>query len=157
MTADPISSREHILISNIIQHNWKQRQDADIASLIRSIQTPPFERVGAFATDSFFPAKERYELALKLNNLLAAPGFGTWLEGEPLYVARFLHTPEGRPRISIFSIAHLSDAEWMFFVTLLLIRWWPGCGRSRERRVCALWFIWMRWLDTSSGRRSAIE
>jgi hypothetical protein len=118
--ADPISSREHILISNVIQHNWKQGQDTDIASLIRSIQTPPFERVGAFVTDSFFPAKERYELALKLNNLLAAPGFGSWLEGEPLDVARFLHTPEGRPRISIFSIAHLSDAERMFFVTLLL-------------------------------------
>jgi hypothetical protein len=120
VTADPISSREHILISNIIQHNWKQRQDTDIASLIRSIQTPPFERVGAFVTDSFFPAKERYELALKLNNLLAAPGFGGWLEGEPLDVGRFLHTPEGRPRISIFSIAHLSEAERMFFVTLLL-------------------------------------
>ena len=120
VTADPISSREHILISNIIQHNWKQGQDTDIASLIRSIQTPPFERVGAFVTDSFFPAKERYELALKLNNLLAAPGFGGWLEGEPLDVARFLHTPEGRPRISIFSIAHLSEAERMFFVTLLL-------------------------------------
>ena len=120
VTADPISSREHILISNIIQHNWKQGQDVDIASLIRSIQTPPFERVGAFVTDSFFPAKERYELALKLNNLLAAPGFGGWLEGEPLDVARFLHTPDGRPRISIFSVAHLSDAERMFFVTLLL-------------------------------------
>ncbi len=117
---DPISSREHILISNIIQHHWKQGKDVDIASLIRSIQTPPFERVGAFVTDSFFPAKDRYELALKLNNLLAAPGFGSWLEGEPLDVGRFLHTAEGRPRISIFSIAHLSDAERMFFVTLLL-------------------------------------
>ena len=120
VTADPISSREHILISNIIQHNWQQGQDADIASLIRSIQTPPFERVGAFVTDAFFPAKERYEFALKLNNLLAAPGFGGWLEGEPLDIARFLHTPDGRPRISIFSVAHLSDAERMFFVTLLL-------------------------------------
>jgi hypothetical protein len=137
LRVDPISSREHILISNIIQHNWKQGQDTDIASLIRSIQTPPFERVGAFATDLFFPAKERYELALKLNNLLAAPGFGGWLEGEPLDVARFLHTPEGRPRISIFSIAHLSDAERMFFVTLLLnqlvawIRTQPGTSSLR--------------------------
>ena len=120
MTADPISSREHILISNIIQFSWKQGQDVDIASLIRAIQAPPFERVGAFVTDSFFPAKDRYELALQLNNLLAAPGFGSWLEGEPLDVARFLHTSEGRPRVSIFSIAHLSDAERMFFVTLLL-------------------------------------
>ncbi len=122
VTADPIGSREHILISNIIQHSWKQGQDLDIAALIRCIQSPPFERVGAFVTDSFFPAKERYELALKLNNLLAAPGFGAWLEGEPMDVARFLHTPEGKARISIFSIAHLSDAERMFFVTLLLNR-----------------------------------
>ncbi|MBN1568491.1 MAG: ATP-binding protein [Acidobacteria bacterium] len=117
---DPISSREHILISNIIQHYWKEGKDVDIASLIRSIQTPPFERVGAFVTDSFFPARDRYELALKLNNLLAAPGFGSWLEGEPLDVSRFLYTREGRPRVSIFSIAHLTDAERMFFVTLLL-------------------------------------
>ena len=120
IAGDPVSSREHILISNIIQHNWKQGQDVDIASLIRSIQTPPFDRVGAFLTDSFFPPKERFELALKLNNLLAAPGFGAWLEGEPLDVARFLHTADGKPRISIFSVAHLSDPERMFFVTLLL-------------------------------------
>jgi hypothetical protein len=120
VTGDPISSREHILISNIIQHNWGQGRDVDIATLIRAIQTPPFERVGAFDVDSFFPAKERFELALKLNNLLAAPGFGAWLEGEPLDVGRFLHTAEGRPRVSIFSIAHLSEAERMFFVTLLL-------------------------------------
>jgi hypothetical protein len=117
---DPISSREHILISNIIQYHWKQGQDVDIEVLIRSIQAPPFERVGAFMTDSFFPAKDRYELALKLNNLLAAPGFGAWLEGESLDVGRFLYAADGRPRISIFSIAHLSDAERMFFVTLLL-------------------------------------
>jgi hypothetical protein len=120
VTGDPISSREHILVSNIIQHHWKQRLDVDIALLIRSIQSPPFERVGAFVTESFFPARERFELALKLNNLLAAPTFGSWLEGEPLDVARFLHTSEGRPRLSIFSISHLSDAERMFFVTLLL-------------------------------------
>jgi hypothetical protein len=120
VAGDPIGSREHILIANIIQHYWKQGQDLDIASLIRSIQTPPFERVGAFVTDSFSPAKERFELALKLNNLLAAPGFGAWLEGEPLDIGRFLHTAEGKPRISIFCIAHLSDSERMFFVTLLL-------------------------------------
>jgi hypothetical protein len=120
VAGDPIRSREHILVSNIIQNSWHQGRDIDIASLIRAIQTPPFDRVGAFDVDSFFPAKERFELALKLNNLLAAPGFGAWLEGEPLDVGRFLHTAEGRPRISIFSIAHLSDAERMFFVTLLL-------------------------------------
>ncbi len=120
VSADPISSREHILIANIIQHRWQQGRDVDLASLIRLIQTPPFERVGAFDVDSFFPAKDRFQLALMLNNLLAAPGFSSWLEGEPLDVARMLYTAEGRPRMSIFSIAHLSDAERMFFVTLLL-------------------------------------
>jgi hypothetical protein len=137
ITGDPISSREHILICNIVQHGWKQGKNVDIPSLIQSIQTPPFDRVGAFVTDSFFPVKERYELALKLNNLLAAPGFGAWLEGEPLDIGRFLYTPEGRPRISIFSIAHLSDAERMFFVTLLLnqvvawMRMQPGTSSLR--------------------------
>lgn len=120
LAGDPIGSREHILVSNIIQDNWSRGQDVDIASLIRSIQTPPMERIGAFDVDSFFPAKERFELALKLNNLLAAPGFSVWLEGAPLDIGRFLYTPEGRPKISIFSIAHLSDSERMFFVTLLL-------------------------------------
>jgi hypothetical protein len=120
ISADPISSREHILVASIIQHSWKQGRDVDLSLLIRSIQTPPFERVGAFDIDSFFPAKERFELALRLNNLLAAPGFSAWLEGEPLDVTQLLHTAEGRPRISIFSIAHLADAERMFFVTILL-------------------------------------
>jgi hypothetical protein len=120
ISADPISSREHILIASIIQYHWKQSKNVDLALLIRSIQTPPFERVGAFDLDSFFPAKERFQLALTLNNLLAAPGFSAWLEGEPLDIARLLYTAEGRPRISIFSIAHLSDTERMFFVTLLL-------------------------------------
>jgi hypothetical protein len=120
ITSDAIGSREHILVSNIIQYSWKQGTDLDIASLIQLIQTPPFERVGAFVADSFFPAKERFDLALRLNNILAAPGFSAWLEGDPLDVARILHTPEGKPKVSIFSIAHLSDSERMFFVTLLL-------------------------------------
>jgi hypothetical protein len=120
VTGDPMNSREHILISNIVQHHWTKGQDLDIAALVRSVQKPPFERVGAFDTDSFFPEKDRFALALSLNNLLAAPGFAAWMEGDPLDIGRLLHTAEGKPRISIFSIAHLSDPERMFFVTLLL-------------------------------------
>ena len=70
--------------------------------------------------DSFFPAKDRFGLAMALNNLVASPGFEAWLEGEPLDLDRLLHTSQGKPRISIFSIAHLSDTERMFFVSLLL-------------------------------------
>ncbi len=118
--ADPIKSRDHILISNIFYHFWQNGQNLDLASLISAIQTPPFDRVGAFAVDSFYPAKERFELAIALNNLLAAPGFSTWLSGEALDIGTLLYGKNGKPRISIFYIAHLSDSERMFFVTLLL-------------------------------------
>ncbi len=118
--ADPIRSREHILISNILNSVWMAGQDLDIAALIQQIQTPPMTKVGVMDLDSFFPSKERFELALALNNLLAAPAFASWMEGEPLDVQQLLHSADGKPRISIFSIAHLNDAERMFFVSLLL-------------------------------------
>ncbi|MEP6635762.1 MAG: DUF87 domain-containing protein, partial [Acidobacteriota bacterium] len=118
--ADPIKSREHILISNILNSVWTAGKDLDIAALIQQIQTPPMTKVGVMDLDSFFPSKDRFELAMSLNNLLAAPGFSSWMEGEPLDVQQMLHAPDGKPRISIFSIAHLNDAERMFFVSLLL-------------------------------------
>ncbi len=118
--ADPIKSREHILISNILNSVWSAGKDLDIAALIQQIQTPPMSKVGVMDLDSFFPSKDRFELAMSLNNLLAAPAFGSWMEGEPLDVQQILHAPDGKPRISIFSIAHLNDAERMFFVSLLL-------------------------------------
>ena len=118
--ADPIKSREHILLSTILDQAWRKGQDLDLASLIQQIQTPPLSKVGVLDLDSFYPSKERFALAMQLNNLLAAPGFSAWLEGEALDVGRMLHSPGGKPRIAIFSIAHLSDAERMFFVTLLL-------------------------------------
>jgi len=92
----------------------------DLAALIQQIQTPPVTKIGVMDVDSFYPSKERFALALSLNNLLAAPGFNAWLEGEALDIDRILHAPDGKPRISIFSIAHLNDAERMFFVSLLL-------------------------------------
>ena len=118
--ADPLKSREHILIANIFDQSWSAGQTLDIPALIAAIQKPPFERVGVFDLESFFPAKDRTGLAMAVNNLLASPGFSAWMEGEPLDVQRLLFTAEGKPRISILSIAHLSDAERMFFVTLVL-------------------------------------
>jgi len=118
--ADPLRSREHILLSTIFEHFWKGGEDLDLPRLITSIQTPPVRRLGVFDVDTFFPEKDRFGLAMALNNILAAPGFEAWLTGEPLDVARLLQTGEGRPRHSIFYIAHLNDAERMFFTTLLL-------------------------------------
>ena len=118
--ADPLQSREHILLSTILDSAWKSGQNLDLTSFIQSIQSPPVSKIGVFDIESFFPAKDRFALAMKLNNLLAAPGFQAWLEGEPLDIDRFLFTPEGKPRVAVISIAHLSDAERMFFVSLLL-------------------------------------
>jgi hypothetical protein len=118
--ADPIKSREHILLSTILGHTWKAGQDLDLATLIQQIQTPPTAKIGVLELDSFYPSKERFALAMQLNNLLASPGFSAWLEGEALDVGQMLHSPGGKPRLAIFSIAHLNDAERMFFVTLLL-------------------------------------
>jgi hypothetical protein len=118
--ADPITSREHILVSNILESTWASGKALDLAGLIRAIQTPPFERIGVMDLDAFYPAKERFQLAMRLNNLLAAPGFEAWLEGDPLNINRMLFTESGKPRASIFTISHLSDAERMFFVSMLL-------------------------------------
>jgi len=118
--ADPVRSREHILLSNILNHEWSTGKDLDIAGLIQKVQTPPITKVGVMELDSYFPADDRFELAMSLNHLLASPSFASWMEGESLDVAKFLHTEAGKPRLSIFSIAHLSDAERMFFVSLLL-------------------------------------
>jgi hypothetical protein len=137
LEGDPFNSREHILISNIIEHAWNQGQDVTLEGLIQSIQTPPIDKVGVMDIESFFPSKERFSLALMLNNLLASPSFKDWLEGAPLDINRFCYDENGKPRISVFSIAHLEDRERMFFVTLFLnevISWMrsqPGTGSLR--------------------------
>jgi hypothetical protein len=118
--ADPITSREHILISNILESAWTSGKALDLAGLIRAIQTPPFERIGVMDLDAFYPAKDRFQLAMRLNNLLAAPGFEAWLEGDPLNINRLLFTDSGKPKASIFTISHLTDTERMFFVSMLL-------------------------------------
>lgn len=118
--ADPLKSREHILLASLLDNAWRAGKTLDIPGLIGVIQKPPFAKVGVFDVETFYPAKERLELAMALNNLLASPGFSVWLEGEPLDIKRLLHTPEGKPRLAIISIAHLSDAERMFVVTLVL-------------------------------------
>ena len=120
IAADPITSREHILIANILETAWAANKALDLAGLINAIQSPPFQRVGILDLDSFYPTRERFQLAMRLNNLLAAPGFEVWLEGEPLNIGRMLYSDEGRPRASIFSIAHLAESERMFFVSMLL-------------------------------------
>jgi hypothetical protein len=118
--ADPIQSREHILLSTILDSAWRQGHSLDLAGIIQQVQSPPVSRVGVLELESFFPSKDRFSFAMMINNLLAAPGFNAWMDGDDLDIGQILYTPQGKPRVSIFSISHLSDAERMFFVSLLL-------------------------------------
>ncbi len=118
--ADPVRSKEGILLASIFEHYWKQGVDLDLAKLIMSIQSPPVRQIGVFDVDTFFPEKERFPVAMAFNNLVASSTFQYWLQGEPLDIDQIYFTKEGKPRHSIFYIAHLSDSERMFFVTLLL-------------------------------------
>lgn len=118
--ADPLTSREHILISTIIQNEWLAGKNVALDTLILALQDPPIERIGVFDLESYYPKKERFELATKLNNLLASPQFSVWTKGESLNIDRLLYGKNGKPRLSVISIAHLGDKERMFFVTLLL-------------------------------------
>ena len=105
--ADPIQSREHILLSTLFARAWTEGQDLDLGALIRQIQEPPVARIGVLELDSFYPAKERFGLSMRLNNLLAAPGFEAWTRGEPLSADRLLFTAAGQPRVSVISIAEI--------------------------------------------------
>jgi hypothetical protein len=120
VNADTTQSPEAVLLAAIFQNAWQKGQGITLEKLIGSIQKPAFDKIGVIDLASFFPEKKRQDLALKFNTLLASPGFASWLEGVPLDISEMLKTRTGKPRISIFSIAHLGDAERMFFVSLLL-------------------------------------
>ena len=117
---DPLHSREHILLANLFENAWSNGKDVELTELILQTQTPPFPNLGAFPVDTFFPAKDRMELAMVLNNILASPAFESWREGQSLDIGSMLYTSDGRPRHNVFYLAHLSDTERMFFITLLL-------------------------------------
>ncbi|MBN1937310.1 MAG: DUF87 domain-containing protein [Anaerolineae bacterium] len=124
--SDPLTGREHSLLATIIEHAWRAGQDMDLARLLTLVHKPPFDQLGVLPLEVFYPEKDRIKLTLALNGLLAAPQFSVWLQGAPLRIETFLHAPDGRPQVSIFTLAHLSDVERLFFVTLLLqqVRAW---------------------------------
>jgi hypothetical protein len=120
MDFQPVKDVQHVFVSNIIEFNWRSGRDMTLEDIILQIKQPPFERLGAFTVDQYFPEKARYKLAMELNNIIAAPSFQTWMTGEPLDIQSLLYQPNGRPKVSVFYIAHLSDQERMFIITLLL-------------------------------------
>lgn len=135
--ADPVSSPEHILLSTIISTFWREGRDLDLATLVGQVPRPPFRKLGVFDVDTFFPEKERMALAMKLNGLLASPSFAAWLEGTPLDVGEMLTGGGDKVTAAIVYLTHLSDAERLFVVTLLLskvVSWFrtqPGTSDLR--------------------------
>jgi DNA helicase HerA-like ATPase len=139
--AEPGRSREHVLLAAIVDALWKSGQKIDFGTLVRAIPAPPVERVGFLDLENFFPAGERFQLASRLNTVAAAPGFEDWLAGEPLDVGRLLWTAEGKPRVSVVSIAHLNDAQRMAFVTLLAgqtVAWMRSQGGTSSLKALFL-------------------
>jgi len=140
--SDPVVGREHILLATIIERSWRAGQDTDLAQLIAQVQKPPFDRLGVLSLEVSYPESDRLSLALALNGLLASPRFAAWMDGDPLSVDALLHAPDGRPRVSIVSLAHLQDAERFFFVTLLLehIRSWLRLQQGTPNLRAMLYF-----------------
>jgi hypothetical protein len=120
VTAEPVKDKEHVLISNIIEYNWRQGRNLTLEDIIMQIQSPPFEKLGVFTVDDYMSEKKRYNLAMEMNNIIASPSFQSWMQGEPLDIQKLLYQPNGRPKVSIFYIAHLNESERMFITTLIL-------------------------------------
>ena len=118
--SDPMTGREHVLLATIVQNAWLAGQDLNLPTLIGQIQSPGFNQIGVMNLDTFYPPKDRFGLAMRINTLIASPAFAVWTQGEPMDIAKLLWTPTGQPRISVISVAHLDDAQRMFFVSSLL-------------------------------------
>ncbi len=141
LDADPLTSREYLLLVQLLTTAWAQGQTPTLIDLVKQVATPPFATVGALPLDDFFPPRERQGLMVRLNGLLASPKFAAWRQGEPLDPARLLRAPDGRPRLSIYSVAHLSDEERVFAVAQLLERtqaWMRKQGGSSTVRAVVL-------------------
>ena len=135
--ADPLGSREHVLLSNLLEHNWRAGTDLDLGTLIGQIQKPPLRKLGVFEIDAFLPPDERNELAVRLNALVASPSFAAWGRGPALDPAVLLRAEDGRPRAAVIYLAHLSDQERQLVVTLVLSRlitWMRGQSGTSELR-----------------------
>jgi hypothetical protein len=136
--ADPLRSRDYILLTTLIERAWRAGKGLSLETLIPAVADPPFDKLGALPLESFYPRKERQALVMALNNLLASPGFETWREGEPLDIARLLRAADGRPRLSIVYTAHLSDEERLFVTALLLDKvktWMRRQGGTTQLRA----------------------
>jgi hypothetical protein len=145
--ADPLSSREHILISNLINHSWQSGKAIDLMTLVGQVAAPPIRKLGVFDIDQFFPESDRMALAIKLNGLLASPSFAAWGQGAPLDIQSMMYSPDGKPRCAIITTAHLSDTERQFVTSLVLsklVTWMRAQSGTTDLRA-------MLYMDEVAG------
>ncbi|MGK0274394.1 MAG: hypothetical protein ACI9N0_000770, partial [Ilumatobacter sp.] len=145
--ADPLSSREHILISNLINHSWQSGKAIDLMTLVGQVAAPPIRKLGVFDIDQFFPESGRMALAMKLNGLLASPSFAAWGQGAPLDIQSMMYSPDGKPRCAIITTAHLSDTERQFVTSLVLsklVTWMRAQSGTTDLRA-------MLYMDEVAG------
>lgn len=136
--ADPLSSREHILLSNLILNEWNGGRSLDLPMLVGMVQQPPIRKLGVFDLDQFFPKDDRTKFAIRLNGLLASPSFAAWMQGPPLDIASMLKTSDGKPRCAIVTTAQLADQERQFVTTLILsklVTWMRGQSGTTDLRA----------------------
>jgi hypothetical protein len=144
--ADPLQSREHILLSSILLDTaWRRGRDLDLAPADRRSPEPAVLTGRRLRPRDVLPGQGPVR-AGDGSTTCSPRRASAWMEGEPLDLQnRLLLDPEGRPRIAILSIAHLGDAERMFFVTLLLnevVAWMRG--QSGTTSACARCSTWTR-------------
>ena len=128
-------SREQALVAALLTQAEGQM---DLPRLVEQILRPPFDKVGVMDLETFFPSRDRQELALRFNSVLATPGFDVWTTGEPPDLATMLFTTEGKPRVAIVSVAHLEEAQRMMAVSLVLnaaLEWTRKQGGSSSLRA----------------------
>lgn len=118
--ADPVSSKEYLLIAQILADKWTAGKSISLEKLIGEVIAPDFDKIGVLPLESFYPQEKRFALATKFNSIIASPTFSAWLQGDALDIQKLLYDENGKAKIAILSIAHLSDEERMFFVTILL-------------------------------------
>lgn len=138
---DPLTSREYLLLVQLLTAAWQQGLTPTLVDLVRQVNQPPFQVVGALPLEDFFPQRERQGLMIRLNGLIASPKFQAWRTGDPLDPEVLLRAPDGRPRLSIYSVAHLPDEERIAVVALLLERlqgWMRRQGGSNTLRAVLL-------------------
>jgi len=133
---DPLTDRDMVLLGNVLMELWRRGERVDLPRLLGSLADPPLEQLGVLPLETVYPRKDRMELVLALNTLLASPAFAAWTTGTPLDMTELLGT-RSAPRATIVSLAHLDEEQRLFAMTLLfteLVAWMrnqPASGSLR--------------------------